>query len=119
MPSRPDTPDSFYSLAARSRELHGHRYVLPVAAWILQSGNRLMSVRDVMVGLEGQADRPRVIEALARLAGFEALVELPRPPQAKAPRIFEWAENPYWDLVQSFLDELDTPVRSAADGDRG
>jgi hypothetical protein len=105
--------DSFESLAARSRNLHGHRYVLPVAGWMLESQSRVTGATEVMAGLGGRADRTRVIEALAKLAEFGAVVELPRESRKTAPRFFERIDSPYWHLVQAYLVE---PVETIAPG---
>jgi len=100
-------PDSFDALAARSRSLHGHRYVLPVAAWILLDKRQLVTAGEVMAGLGGRVDRPRVIEALAKLAELGALSELPRGSPRNAPRFFERVAHPYWNLVEAYLAELE------------
>ena len=100
-------PDELNTLSTRSRYLHGHKYVLPVAAWIRQSGQTTVTVGEVMVGLGGHIDRPRVIEALAKLAAFDALTELPRGPQRNAPRYFERRPNRYWDLVEVYVAEVE------------
>jgi hypothetical protein len=96
---------AFELLANKSRSLHGHRYVLPVAAWILKSGVETVSPSDVMVGLGGRADRPRVIEALVKLASIGALTELPRAGK-RDPRLFERINDPYWNLVATQIDGL-------------
>jgi hypothetical protein len=103
MPIPSPPPGDLEFLAARSRELHGHKYVLPVAAWILQAGREVIGVRDVMIGLGGQVDRPRIIESLVKLAEFGALGELPRPSQRNSPRLFERVPSPYWTLVERYL----------------
>jgi hypothetical protein len=115
MPIPSGSPDPFDSLAARSRDLHGHRYVLPVATWVLRSESQVVGVREVMVGLGGRADRTRVIEALAKLAEFGALLELPREPRRNAPRFFERIESPYWGLARAYLAELEAPSTSSDD----
>jgi hypothetical protein len=89
----------FDSLASKSRSFHGHKYVLPVAAWILSDSGGVIGVSDAIVGLGGRADRPRVIEALEKLAGIGALVELPRVNQPNAARMFQRVDSPYWALV--------------------
>lgn len=93
---------AFESLATKSRSLHGHRYVLPAAAWILRSGVETVTPSDVMVGLGGRADRPRVIEALVKLVSIGALTELPRAGK-RDPRVFERVDDPYWSLVATQL----------------
>jgi hypothetical protein len=67
-----------------------------VADWILRSEIRAVGAGEAMVGLGGRADRPRLIEALVKLAEIGALEELPRvgPPNSK--RMFERVESPYW-----------------------
>ena len=103
----PSPVDSFDFLADRSRSLHGHRYVLPVAGWALQSQSRAIGVTEAMRGLGGQADRTRVIEALVKLAEFGAVIELPRANERTAPRFFERVDSPYWNLVRAYLVELE------------
>jgi hypothetical protein len=95
-------PSTFDDLAARSRALHGHRYVLPLAVWILETDVQVASVREAMVGMGGRADRVRLIEALLRLTEFGALNELPRGPQRNATRLFERNAHPYWDFVEAY-----------------
>ena len=90
----------FDFLAAKSRTLHGHMYVLPIAAWILKSGVQAVTPSEVMVGLGGRVDRPRIIEALVRLAQIGALAELPRA-GSRDPRVFQRAKDPYWNLVEN------------------
>jgi chromatin segregation and condensation protein Rec8/ScpA/Scc1 (kleisin family) len=84
-------------------------YVLPVAAWVLQSKAQVISPREAMAGLEGRADRTRVIEALAKLTELGPLRELPREARRNAPRVFERVEDPYWGLAQAYIDELEMP----------
>lgn len=103
------TPQMFELLTLKSRGLHGNMYVLPVAAWALQSGAAVLSAREAMVGLQGQADRLRILEALARLCEIGALRELPREGRRNAPRFFERVESPYWSLVETFVLDLDLP----------
>jgi hypothetical protein len=95
-------PGRFAFLSDRSRHLHGHRYVLPVAVWIYRSGREIVAVGEVMAGLGGQAGRTRVIEALVKLVAFEALDELPRSAQRNSPRYFQRLANPYWELVATY-----------------
>lgn len=80
-------------------------YVLPVAAWIVQAGPDVVTVSAAMAGLGGRADRPRIIEALVKLAEIGAVEELPRGGQKNAPRMFSKVENPYWDFVLACLGE--------------
>jgi hypothetical protein len=103
------SPLPFEALAARSRELHGHKYVLPVAAWVQRSEEEVVTVGEVLIGLHGRADRTRVIEALERLAMFGPLTELPRAGQLNAPRYFQRQTHPYWDLVEAYLVEVENP----------
>lgn len=100
----PDSESVFDSLADRSRSLHGHKYVLPVAVWLLESEIQVISVREVMIGLGGRVDRIRVIEALTRLTSFGALRELPRQAPS-APRFFERVGGPYWEFMQDYATE--------------
>ncbi|HEU4738954.1 MAG TPA: hypothetical protein VFS54_07715 [Solirubrobacterales bacterium] len=78
-------------------------YVLPVAAWMLRSGVEVVEVSDVMRGLQGRADRPRIIEALEKLNEIGAVRELERGGKRNSPRIFSKAANPYWNFVESYL----------------
>jgi len=93
----------FDSLASKSRSLHGHMYVLPVAAWMLRSGVEVVEVSDAMKGLHGRADRPRIIEALEKLDEIGAVRELERGGQRNSPRIFSKTPNPYWNFVSAYL----------------
>ena len=83
--------------------MHRHMYVLPVAAWILESGTQVIGPSEAMAGLLGRADRTRVIEALARLTELGALRELPRAARKNAPRAFERVADPYWGLVETYV----------------
>jgi len=87
-------------------------YVLPVAAWILRDGPNVVPVSAAMACLGGRADRPRIIEALVKLAEIGAVSELPRGAQKNAPRMFSRVENAYWDFVSAYL-------RESAHGDIG
>jgi hypothetical protein len=109
----PSKPDAFDTLAQRSRSLHGHMYVLPVAAWILQAEKQTVTAADAMAGLAGRADRIRVLEALKRLAGIEALRELPRLDRKNATRCFELLDSPYWELVEAYANEVRHAARAA------
>lgn len=101
MASSPTPPD-FEARVALSRSLHGHKYVFPVAAWILGSESTLVTASDVMVGLQGRADRPRVLESLKRLVDIGAMTEMPRP-GINASRFFQRVDDPYWSLVEAHL----------------
>ncbi|MGN6215366.1 MAG: hypothetical protein ACTHN7_00190 [Solirubrobacterales bacterium] len=105
-------PDFFAAQVALSRTLHGHKYVFPVAVWIVISGVSVVSASDAMVGLGGHADRPRVLEALERLTELGAMIELPRPSQVNAARSFQRVEDPYWPLVESHLARLEAETRA-------
>lgn len=111
MPSSPN-PAGFEAQVALSRKLHGHKYVFPVAAWIALSGASTVNASDAMVGLEGRADRPRILEALERLAGIGAMAEMARPDQRNSPRYFQKVEDPYWSLVESHLRRLEAQPSS-------
>jgi len=99
-------PSDFDSQVSLSRSLHGHKYVLPVAVWIVKSRASTVTASEAMVGLEGRADRPRILEALERLAAIGAMAEMSRPDQKNAPRFFQRLDDPYWSLVESHLDRL-------------
>jgi len=72
---------------------------MPVAAWIDENGVKVVTVSEAMLGLGGRAERPRVIEALVRLAEIGALLELPRDSQPNSARMFQRVEGPYWKLL--------------------
>jgi hypothetical protein len=80
-------------------------YVLPVAAWMLRSGVEVVEVSDAMRGLQGRADRPRIIEALEKLTEIGAVQELERGGQRNSPRIFSKMPNPYWNFVGAYLSD--------------
>lgn len=101
------SPKSVEELNGFSRDLHGHRYVFPVAAWILKREMHLVSTRDAMEALGGRADRARALEALERLSRLGALTEMPRDSRINSPREFERRVDPYWDYVSTKLQQLD------------
>lgn len=104
--ARSTTSDAANPLTVWSRSLHGHRYVLPVADWILRTGAELISASEAMDGLEMKADRTRVLEALARLTELKALRELPRAAdQPNSPRAFERLHSPYWAFAEAYIAE--------------
>lgn len=112
--SEPAKLDAFDTLAKRSRSLHGHMYVLPVAAWILGAEKEVVTAAEAMAGLAGRADRIRVLEALKRLVEIEALGELPRLDRKNATRCFEPLNSPYWDLVKAYANGVRHAVRAGA-----
>jgi len=99
------SPETFAALCARSRELHGHKYVLPVAVWIGESGNEIVTAGEALIGLGGQADRTRILEALMKMAAFDVLTELPRAGY-NLPRYFQRNSHPYWDVVETYADDI-------------
>lgn len=107
--------DAFEALAAQSRSVHGSRYVLPVAAWILVSERSNVAAGEVVLGLAGRVERVRAIDALGKLAEIGALAELPRPDQANAPRSFNRVANPYWTYVSECL----AAANAGGGGDQG
>lgn len=94
------------SLTTWSRTLHGHRYVLPVADWIIRSGSEVISASEAMNGLGGRVDRTRVLEALTKLTEIKALREFPRPAQPNSPRTFERRQCPYWAFAERYIAEV-------------
>ena len=78
----------------------------------------VVTASHVMVGLEGRADRPRILEALERLVDIGAMAELPRPGQRNAARYFERAEDPYWALVEAHLVRREAAPSEGARGGR-
>ena len=97
------SPKSVEELNGFSRDLHGHRYVLAVAVWILEREMSTVSTRDAMEALGGRADRARALEALERLARIGALAEMPRDSRVNSPREFERRADPYWVYVSTKL----------------
>jgi hypothetical protein len=98
--------DQFRALTEASRDLHGHMFVLPVAVWILFSDVSVVSVAEVLRGLDGRVDRHRIIEALGRLDLIGAMKELPRLGARNSPRAFEKLPgSPYWQFVASYSAE--------------
>ena len=102
MPATIDDQE-FTALTAASRDLHGHMSVLPVAVWIVREGEPVVTVSEVLRGLSGRVDRPRIMEALKRLEAIGALRELPRVGPSNSARQFERiADSPYWDLAVTY-----------------
>jgi hypothetical protein len=96
----------FEAAAARSVTLHGNRYVLPVAAWILDSGADDVTAPEVFRGLSGQVVPNKALEALSRICEIGALEELPhlgRP----FPRRFHKRPSAYWTFVAELFDSFD------------
>lgn len=102
MPATIDDQE-FATLTTASRDLHGHMSVLPVAVWIVREGEPVITVSEVLRGLSGRVDRPRIVEALKRLEAIEAMRELPRIGPANAARQFERiADSPYWAFAITY-----------------
>jgi hypothetical protein len=100
----------FAALTAASRALHGHMSVLPVAVWIAREGEPVVTVSEVLRGLAGRVDRPRIMEALKRLEAIGALRELPRIGAPNAARQFERISgSPYWGFAVTYAEDR-TPV---------
>ena len=98
------TIDVLRQLTLKSRALHGHRYVLPVALVLGGGPSRAVSASDVLDHLPGRVDRPRVLEALQRLVELEAMDELPRDDRPNATRYFTRRdESPYWAFIDAFV----------------
>jgi hypothetical protein len=100
------TRKEYDELARQSKVLHGHRYVLPVAAWIQDSDVSILTAPDAVEGLAGRADKIRVIEALVRLNEIGAIRELPRESRANSPRFFEKERSAYWEFLAQYLAEV-------------
>jgi hypothetical protein len=93
---------AYEALAAYSTAIHGQRHVIPIAAWIRESGQKVFSTPEVVRALGGRLQSGEVLVAMSRLVRFQALQELPHP-GAPRPRIFEIeGSHPYW----AFLDDL-------------
>jgi hypothetical protein len=93
-------------LADRSEAIYGHRHVLPVAVWILESGTETMTQPVVSRGLEGRSPPNKVLHALERLGDIGALTQLPFPGRPHA-RTFEKAASAFWALVAEDAAEVD------------
>lgn len=100
--------DRFSRLSSYSAKLHGHKYVLPVAVWLLESDEKgAISQPEIRVGLV-HAESVRIFEALGRLVDIGALAELPK---VSGRRYFEQTTSPYWAFVAAAGAALDTEVR--------
>jgi hypothetical protein len=93
----------FDKLSSYSAALHGHKYIFPVAVWLLENKfTGAVTQPEVRRGLV-HAESNRIFESLERLAEIGAARELPK---TSGRRYFECIPGPYWDLVQAQLGEL-------------
>ena len=99
------TKKRYDRVADRSAILHGHRHVLPVVAWILESGSEAITAPEATHGLAGLVTGNKVLEALERLDAIGALRELPYPGKPHR-RVFERIPSPYWDFAGQYLSEV-------------
>lgn len=100
--------DRFNRLSAYSATLHGHKYVLPVAVWLLERNEKgPVSQPEIRVGLV-HAESVRIFEALERLADIGALTELPK---VSGRRFFEQTPSPYWTFAQAAAASLDAGAK--------
>lgn len=102
--------DRFEMLGERSEKVYGHRHVLPVAVWILES-NELGSFGqpEVRIGLEGRSPPNKISRALVKLEQIGAVSELPyvgRP----HPRAYEKRKSAQWDAFGEYAAEIDSLI---------
>ena len=107
----------FDELAERSEVVFGHRHVLPVAVWILESDDLgSFGQPEVRIGLEGRSPPNKISRALTRLEELSALTELPylgRP----HPRAYEKRSSAQWEAVREYAAEIDLVIRHSESGD--
>jgi hypothetical protein len=99
------------ALAKRSETVYGNRHVLPVAVWILESGETALSQPVVSRGLDGRSPPNKVLHALTKLSQIGAVIELPfggRPDT----RRFDKRESSCWDLIAEYVTEVDMALAS-------
>jgi hypothetical protein len=100
-------PQEFEAWARLSRSVHGNRYVLPLAAWMVRGEVKATGASQAMSGLGGLVERVRILDALGRLVEIGALEEMPRTGPGNSPRYFTRVEDPYWDLVAAYQRRID------------
>jgi len=96
------TPQEFEAWARLSKSVHGNRYVLPLAAWVVRNEVKATGASEAMSGLGGLAERVRILDALGRLVEIGAMEEMPRVGPGNSPRYFARVEDPYWELVAAY-----------------
>jgi hypothetical protein len=90
--------DLFETLSAFSGKLHGHKYVFPVAVWLLgHQSSGPITQPEIRTGLI-HAESNRIFEALERLAEIGAVRELPR---VSGRRYFETSASLYWKYAEA------------------
>ncbi len=103
----------FERLCERSEAIYGHRHVLPVAVWILESDDPgSFGQPDIRVGLEGRSPPNKISRALVKLEQIGAIKELPylgRP----HPRAYEKRKSAQWDVFQEYAAEIDASIEQA------
>ena|SRR6188768_3495722 len=100
----------FKMLCERSEEVYGHRHVLPVAIWILESDELgSFGQPDIRIGLEGRSPPNKISRALVKLEQIGAVSELPyvgRP----HPRAYEKRKSAQWGAFGEYASEIDSLV---------
>lgn len=100
----------FEGLCKRSEAVYGHRHVLPVAVWIVESDDLgSFGQPDVRIGLEGRSPPNKISRALVKLEQIGAISELPyvgRP----HPRAYEMRKSAQWDVFREYAAEIDSLI---------
>jgi hypothetical protein len=100
----------FDGLAERSDVVYGHRHVLPVAVWILESDELgSFGQPEVRVGLEGRSPPNKISRALVRLEEIGALRELPYLGRPHA-RAYEKRTSAQWGAIREYAAEIDSII---------
>jgi hypothetical protein len=103
----------FEKLCERSEVVYGHRHVLPVAVWILESDDLgSFGQPEIRIGLEGHSPPNKISRALVKLEQMGALSELPyvgRP----YPRAYEKRNSAQWDAFKEYAGEVDSLIEQA------
>ena len=103
----------FDKLCERSEVVYGHRHVLPVAVWILESDDLgSFGQPEIRIGLEGRSPSNKISRALMKLEQMGALSELPyvgRP----YPRAYEKRKSAQWEAFREYADEVDLLIEQA------
>lgn len=95
----------FSLLSSYSATLHGHKYVFPVAVWLLEHHDAGAVTQPEIRKDLVHAESNRILEALARLTALDAVVELPK---TGGRRFFELRASPYWDFVSEAAKIIET-----------
>lgn len=94
---------AYESLATHSAAVHGQKHVIPIAAWLRQSGQKVVATPEIVRAMGGRLQSGEVLMAITRLVKFHAVIELPHPGPPR-PRIFEIDEShPYWEFLDALV----------------